>query len=169
VDLGYVFLQDAALLKPDFPENPCYTLLPVFRNEMWVESQQEVQQLHHHAEDHRAQVCPNAYILPFVPTELERASVARPTHHSPKKGNDLSHSLIDFLQSMETMITISHVSYWFIAGFFTFAAGSLCLVGVEVAGARRNGMPFPNRLSAMRTNLQHCIEFWRDTATVSIS
>jgi hypothetical protein len=65
---------------------------------------------------------------------------------------------------METVVTISHVSCWLIAGPFTFASGSLCLIGVEVAGARRNGIPFPSRLIAMLTNRQHCIVFRRDTA-----
>jgi hypothetical protein len=102
--------------------------------------------------------------VPFVPAELERAYVALPSHHSPRKDLDLSHTLIDGLQSTETWFQFSHVSYWFIAGLFTFASGSLCLVGVEVAGARRNGMPFPSRLKAMLTNLQHCFEFRRDTA-----
>ncbi len=50
-ELGWAFLQDAAVLRPAFPDIPCYKDLPVFEHELWEPFSQEVQYQHFHGQD----------------------------------------------------------------------------------------------------------------------
>ncbi len=78
-EMGWVFLEDATILRPLFPDVPCYKDLPVFHHELWETFSAEVRFQHYETEDNPLQV-----LLTEYPSLL--CNVTIPLHFSAALG-----------------------------------------------------------------------------------